>query len=385
MRIAFVTETWHPGLDGVVVRLHHTVTDLVGRGHEVLVVAPTVGPPAAGVRQRRTRGLVIPMIDRSRPWGMPDRRIASMLADFGPDVVHVVNPVLMGSVALPRLAGRYPLVASFHTDIASYVSRYRLQWARPTLRYLTRRAYAVAHVRLATSATGVRLVTELDAGEVSLWPPGVDESMFERDRSSDTPGAADGRYPADPGPRRTHVVCVGRLAREKNLDLLRDVLVASVGSVTPLHLSFVGDGPDRSRLERLYQGTPASFVGVLRGSALAAAYRAADVLAFTSTTETVGLVLLEARAIDLPVVAVTSPAARDTLAGYDRAVLVAADAPPSRWLEAITTAQGSPPTPLTGTPGTNGGGVTTWQHATDLLLSAYELARTSHAHHGRPA
>ena len=126
MRIALVTETWRPSLDGVVSRLGATVTELVRRGHAVLVVAPTSGSPLPGVVEQRTRAVVVPMIDARRRWGLPDGRVPGLVRAFAPDVVHVVNPVLMGTWAVRQLADRHPLVVSLHTDLDAYASRYHL-------------------------------------------------------------------------------------------------------------------------------------------------------------------------------------------------------------------------------------------------------------------
>jgi glycosyltransferase involved in cell wall biosynthesis len=171
MRIALISETWLPSVDGVVTRLRHTVAQLLEAGHRVLVVAPTAGPPMPGLIQYRSRAVVVPFIDPARPWAVPDRRgIARALEAFHPSVVHVVNPVLMGSGAVHYAAGRYPVVASYHTDISAYAARYRLSWTRPLLRRLTRNAYRRADVRLATSPTGQARLTELGICNAAIWP-----------------------------------------------------------------------------------------------------------------------------------------------------------------------------------------------------------------------
>lgn len=155
MRVALVTETWQPCVDGVVTRLEQTVRHLTDRGHQVLLLAPTTGAPLPGLRQRRTGRIVLPFIDRARPWGLSDPRVRRLLDAFAPTVVHVVNPVLMG-VAAAWSASRYPLVVSFHTDVSAYAATYRLAWTRPLLHRLMRLTYARADVLLATSAVGRR-------------------------------------------------------------------------------------------------------------------------------------------------------------------------------------------------------------------------------------
>jgi glycosyltransferase involved in cell wall biosynthesis len=359
MRIAFVTEAWEPMVDGIVTRLQHTVTELVRRGHPVLVMAPTVGPARPGVVQRRTWRAVVPLIDRHRPWGLPDPRLRRRVESFGPSLVHVVNPVLMGSFAVRSLVDRYPVVASLHTDVAGYAGRYHLTVVRPVLRELTRAAYHQADVALATSPTGLELLADLGIHGASIWPPGIDTATFRR-----TPQRE--REPPAASPVR--VLCVGRLAREKGLDQLRPMMDLAATSRHDVELTFVGDGPDRPRLERLFVGTPTVFRGVQRGSALVTAYRSADVLAFPSVTETVGLVLLEAAAVGLPVVATDTSAARDTLSGYSRAVLVPPKATAETWLQALEAAaqrgheHGRPPDET----------ARDWSHATTVLMDTYQ-------------
>jgi hypothetical protein len=104
--------------------------------------------------------------------------MAEALDAFDPDVVHVVNPILMGAHALQQVTGRYPVVASFHTDVAAYAARYHLGWTRPNLHTITRKAYPRADRRLATSATGLARLAELGVDDASIWPPGVDERQF---------------------------------------------------------------------------------------------------------------------------------------------------------------------------------------------------------------
>lgn len=357
MRVALVSEAWQPSLDGVVTRLSHTVAELVARGHDVLVVAPTEGVPLTGVVQERTRSFVVPFIDLRRRWGLPDRRLPTMVRRFAPDVVHVVNPVLMGTWAVRQLVGNLPIVASLHTDLDAYALRYHLGVTRPLLRRLNRAAYLRADLALATSPTGLDLLADLGVTNASIWPPAVDQAVFS---GAGSRGAGRSAAELDDA---LEVVCVGRLAREKHYDVLRPVVEPGLPGAPQVRLTFVGDGPDRARLRRLFAGTPTTFVGRVHGHALAQAYRTADVVAFTSITDTVGLVLLEAAALGRPVVAVDTRVARDTLADYPRARLVALDASTEEWRTALASAAG--------TAAVTTDGVLGWAEATDVLLESY--------------
>jgi glycosyltransferase involved in cell wall biosynthesis len=364
MRIAFVTETWRPSLDGVVTRLRHTVTELVRRGHAVLVVAPTQGPPVPGAVQVRTRAVVVPLIDFRRRWGLPDRRVQGVVRAFAPDVVHVVSPVLMGTWAVRQLVGAHPLVASLHTDLSAYASRYHLRTARPLIRRLNEAAYRQADLALATSPTGLDLLRDLGVANASIWPPGVDRNVFC------AAGAVP--FPRGAGERGEvlEVACIGRLAKEKGYDVLRPVNEPGLPGERGLHLTFVGDGPDRNRLRRVFAGTPTTFLGRLEGHQLARAYRSADVVAFTSTTDTVGLVLLEAVALGRPVAAVDTRATRDTLGDYPRARLVAQGAGAEDWRAALRSAAASDAGTTTDEVSSSDG-VVSWADATGVLLAAY--------------
>jgi glycosyltransferase involved in cell wall biosynthesis len=368
VRIAFITESWHPNIDGIVTRLDHTVTHLVAAGHEVLVIAPTVGDPIQGVIQHQTRNIRLPT-DRNHRWALPDRSIDAALDEFQPAVVHAVNPILMGADALRRAARRYRVVASFHTDVKAYLGGYGFGWARPLLRAIERATYRRADARLVTSPTGRERLRELGLNDATLWPAAVDRAVFGRHRDGSRL-----RGSLNPEPDLPLALCVGRLAREKGCQRL---LAAATGP-EPVHVTFVGEGPDSARLRRVFRGAHASFVGMLDRETLADAYAAADILLFPSNTDTVGLVLLEAMATGLPVVAVDTPAARHTLCGYARAACVPSDASQSAWTKAIiiarTASHGGDGRSLAGHAGAapaEQADAEGWGEATELLLRCY--------------
>ncbi len=365
LRIAIVTESWRPYVDGVVTRLDNTVRELRAAGHEVVVVAPSVDPGLAGVTQYRTPTLSLGWLYGGRPWAIPGRVVGRALRELDPDVVHVVNPVLMGSLALQYASKRYPTVVSYHTDVSVYASMYHLGWARPALHEMMRRVYRRADVRLATSEVGAAQLAELRIGDVELWGRGVDLELFRPDRD-----ASAMRRRLCPEPDRKLVVYVGRLAREKGCERLLP-LAADPG---PYHVALVGDGPDRARLERLFAGTRSSFTGVLQGDDLADAYAAADVFVFPSETDTLGLVLLEALASGVPVVATDSPAARVVLSECPSARLVPAGASDPALREAVDGAARLRRSP-DGGPGRRLVRDRGWKAATRGLVDHYRLAR----------
>jgi glycosyltransferase involved in cell wall biosynthesis len=356
VRIALVTETWLPSIDGVVTRLHHTVRQLSAAGHDVLVLAPSTGTPIARTRQRELPGMILPFVDRSRRIGLPlPWSVTEPLDRFDPDVVHVVNPVLMGWAALRSIADRHSTVVSLHTDLEAYLSGYHLRALRPTLRALMRSAYGQADLALATSPYGQQRLLAVGVNS-KLWPPGVDTDVFNhRPRPIATP-----TWLTDE-PELSTAIYVGRLGPEKNLEMLAPVLGSARGGLRPWHLTFIGDGPERGRLERRFAGLPVTFAGARSVADVAAAYHAADVLLMPSLTETVGLVLLEGATCGMPVVAADTPAVRHTV--QRGALLIPPNATPDRWAAAIAETLDRPrPEPAK---------VTSWREVTAELIEAY--------------
>ncbi|WP_090588035.1 glycosyltransferase family 4 protein [Arthrobacter subterraneus] len=318
MRIAFVTEVWRPSINGVVTRLSVAVDGLLAAGHQVLIIAPDVGgghgasPRQPGLTVRRVPSFRFRFIYGGQPWGLPMPRVDRYLKDFRPDLVHVVSPLMLGiaGVLAARLQ-RLPLVASFHTDVAAYAGSYHLGWLRPAIWWVTAQLHRQAALNLVTSEYAAQLLASHRIDRVQVWQRGVDLSLFQ-------PARALKRTP-DELPTALYV---GRLADEKGLHRLAPL--ARSGCV---RLLMVGDGPDRDRLQAEFAGTPTSFPGSRSGSALAETYAGADVFVFPSTTETLGLVILEALASGLPVVAADTPTGRELLQGNPAARLFPPDRP----------------------------------------------------------
>lgn len=307
MRIAYVTETWDPSVDGVVTRLRATLSELHGAGHETLVVAP-----APGLRAQRYEGVVeIPAVGFSfvgggKPLGLPmRRRVTEVIADFAPDVVHVVNPFVLGTagVRAARQTG-LPLVASFHQDIAAVARHYRVGFLSPAIWGHVRRLHDRAALNLVTSAAMAELLTAQGVERVDLWPYGVDLERYHPRRRR--PEARRALVGGDGG--GVVALYVGRLAPEKDVERLRPI-----ADMPGVSLVIVGDGPLRRSLEGALAGPNVHFTGWLAGDDLADAYAGADVFVFPGTTETLGLVLIEALASGLPVIASQSAPSAEIL------------------------------------------------------------------------
>ncbi|MEB3307967.1 MAG: glycosyltransferase family 1 protein [Cyanobacteriota bacterium] len=296
MKIALFTETFLPKVDGIVTRLTKTVTHLVDSGDQVLIFCPEGAPDAyMGARVVGVPALPLPLYPELK-LALPRPAVAEALERFQPDLVHVVNPAVLGlgGIWLAKTKG-YPLVASYHTHLPKYLEHYGMGMLEPLLWELLKAAHNQARLNLCTSTAMVQELGEKGILHTALWQRGVDTELFRPELRSQAmrERLLDGR--SDSGKL---LLYIGRLSAEKQIERIRPVLEA----IPDARLALVGDGPHRSRLEEIFAGLPVAFVGYLAGEDLAAAYASGDAFVFPSSTETLGLVLLEAMAAGCPVV-----------------------------------------------------------------------------------
>ena len=315
MRIAIFTEVFLPKIDGVVTRLVRTIEQLKALDQEVVIFSPGThleefcGYPVIRVRSARLR-----------PWypeihvGLPTPRIARTLEEFTPDVVHAVNPVALAAYGV--LSGKrrnIPLLASFHTDLPKYAEAMDLGYLQHFAKSYIAGLHNLADINLCTSPQMVEAAKGIGIRRVKLWPKGVDTETYHPDkRSAEMRARLTDGHPDDP-----LVVYVGRIAVEKRLDVLRRAMDRMPG----VRLAIVGSGPGREQLEKDFAGTPTVFTGYMSGDELAAAYASADVFAFPSTTETLGLVALESMASGVPVVGARAGGIPDVIADGENGFL----------------------------------------------------------------
>lgn len=307
MRIAMFTETFLPSTDGIVTRLCATLKYLEREGHEVLLFAPSGSPS----RYASATIVGIPaypfILYPEKRYALPMPRIGRRMKAFRPDLIHAVNPAFLGiGGAYYAWKFRLPFIASYHTNVPGYARHYKLNFLEPTLWWYFRTIHNRANLNLATSKATMRELEEHGFLNLDLWERGVDVDLFQSKARTESmrqrlaPNAA----PSDPV-----LLYVGRLASEKNIERIRPCLDA----IPNLHLAIVGDGPYRPDLERIFAGSNAHFTGYMHGETLAEAYASADAFLFPSTTETLGLVLFEAMAAGLPVLAADSAPTREVL------------------------------------------------------------------------
>jgi glycosyltransferase involved in cell wall biosynthesis len=296
LKIAFFTETFLPKVDGIVTRLTKTVQHLVAAGDEVLIFCPEGAPDTyMGARVVGVPAMPLPLYPELK-LALPRPAVAEALDRFQPDLVHVVNPAVLGlgGIWLAKTKA-YPLVASYHTHLPKYLEHYGMGMLEPLLWELLKAAHNQARLNLCTSTAMVQELSEKGIQHTDLWQRGVDTELFQPSLRSEAMRARLLNGQSDTGKL---LLYIGRLSAEKQIERIRPVLDA----MPDARLALVGDGPYRQQLEKIFAGTPTHFVGYLAGQDLAAAYASGDAFLFPSSTETLGLVLLEAMAAGCPVV-----------------------------------------------------------------------------------
>jgi len=297
LKIALFTETFLPKVDGIVTRLTKTVQELVAAGDEVLIFCPEGAPPDySGAQVVGVPAMPLPLYPELK-LALPRPAVAEALERFGPDLVHVVNPAVLGlgGIWLAKTKG-YPLVASYHTHLPKYLEHYGMGMLEPLLWELLKAAHNQAVLNLCTSTAMVQELSDKGIQHTALWQRGVDTALFRPELRSQ---AMRERLLAGRSDTGKLLLYIGRLSAEKQIERIRPVLDA----MPDARLALVGDGPYRQQLESLFTGSATHFVGYLAGEELAAAYASGDAFLFPSSTETLGLVLLEAMAAGCPCVA----------------------------------------------------------------------------------
>ena len=248
--------------------------------------------------------------------GLPG--LAETLAEGRYDAVHVTAPGPAGIAAtlLNRIAGT-PLIASYHTELASYAG---LRSGDGGVEALAKGAlgafYGAPSLVLSPSPAADRSLLELGiaADRLGRWERGVDVTRFD-------PGKA----AREDFPGEVKILYAGRLTREKGVDLLAESFLRARQADPRLHLLLAGGGPEEDEL-RARLGEHATFLGWLEGEDLARAYASADVFLFCSTTDTYGQVVLEAGASGVPVVAVAEGGPASLVENRHTGMLCQADA-----------------------------------------------------------
>lgn len=322
LRIAYVTETFPPELNGVSLTVERTVRFLRERGHAVELIRPRQPGEAAldSAEELRTAGCAIPMYREMR-FGLS--RIAPLVARFErtrPQIVHLATP---GPLAWAALAAARSLgiatTSDFRTNFHQYSRYYRMAWLAAPALALLRRFHNLTRCTFVPTRASQRELAEAGFRNLAIVGRGVDAERFSPSARSEELRAAWG---AGDGPV---LLYVGRVAAEKNVELALRAFERARARVPSARMVVVGDGPARARLEAAHPH--ARFVGTQRGADLAAHYASADAFLFPSLSDTFGNVVMEALASGLPVVAFDTAAAAEHVAdGVSGRLVVPGDA-----------------------------------------------------------
>ena len=294
MRVALVTESFLPSLNGVTNSVLRVVETLKAHGHEVLIVAPTSESP----EHEGFPVVTSPFVPLGGfPVAIPTPAITQTLDRFAPDLIHAAAPFWLGGQSIAYAAKKgIPSVAVYQTDVAGYMERYGLEFAGPILEAITAAIHRPATISLAPTQDGKDFLHKIGIDTVELWGRGVDAELFHPERRTSA-FVCELRERFAPGGERI-IGYVGRLAPEKQVARLIEVC-----GIPNTRVVIVGDGPDRLELEDRFAGYPVTFTGRLSGEELADAYAAMDVFVHCGTEETFGQTIQEAHASGLPVIA----------------------------------------------------------------------------------
>jgi len=281
MRIAIVTDAWHPQVNGVVRTLSTVQAGLETAGHVVAVFGPD-----------RYRTVPCPGYASIRLAIGAGRTLGRQLAELQPQAVHIATEGPLGLAARSYCLGQdWPFTTAYHTRFPEYVKArcfLPLAWSYAALR----RFHAPSRRIMVATETVRRELREWGFDRLVAWTRGVDTALFR-------PGCA----PAVELPRPVFLY-IGRVAVEKNLPAFLDLDLPGSKLV-------VGDGPLLPAMQRRYPAV--RFAGAQSGEALVRHYAAADVMVLPSRTETFGLVMLEAMACGVPVAAYPSAGPNDVI------------------------------------------------------------------------
>ena len=321
LRIALVTETWPPEVNGVAMTLKRMVDGLIRRGHSIQLIRPKqatgdVASHGGALEEVLSRGIKLPRYDGLK-FGLPAR--SSLVRTWTrqrPDLVHVATEGPLGWTAVSAARKLHlPVTSDFHTRFEHYSTHYGVGWlSQPVAAYLRRFHNRTAATFVPTSELAGSLAAQ-GYERVEVVSRGVDTVQYSPARRSE---ALRRQWEVAPG--GIAVVSVGRLAPEKNLGLTLRAFAAIREHRPDARMVIVGDGPMRDAIAR--ECPHAVLAGMRHGEDLAAHYASADLFLFPSLTETFGNVTLEGMASGLCTVAYDYAAAAEVIRDLHNGAIV---------------------------------------------------------------
>jgi len=340
LRIALVTETYPPEINGVAMTLARMVEGLRRRGQFVQLVRPRQSGAdsralTGTIEEALTRGLPIPNYPGLR-LGLPAKRqLLRLWREQRPDLVHVATegPLGWSAIAAARLL-RLPVSSDFHTNFDHYSRHYGFAWLKRPIGAYLRKFHNNTDLTLVPTEALRRELLHQGYRRVEVIARGVDTRLFQPGRRSAELRAAWGLVDGD-----LAVINVGRMAAEKNLPLVVRAFEAIRAKSPGAKLIFVGDGPERARLQRAHPEY--IYCGMKTGEELASHYASGDLFLFPSLTETFGNVTLEALASGCCVLAYQHAAAAELIRHGDNGLLAPAGDEPGFICAAVDLANSS--------------------------------------------
>jgi glycosyltransferase involved in cell wall biosynthesis len=309
LRIALVTETYLPEVNGVAITIGRMVEGLIRRGHRLHLVRPRQHKRDAPqlteqFEETLVGGMPIPGYPELKSGFPAKNRLLRLWREQRPDIVHVATegPLGWSACTAARKLG-IPVSTDFHTNFHNYSEHYGIGWlTKPIAAYL-RHFHNRTDCTLVPTAALRDELTQQGYRDVMVVSRGVDADLFHPDRRSAELRRSWGATDDTPV-----AILVSRLAPEKNLPVVIAAFEQMRASRPDARLVMVGDGPARAALEQ--QHPHVIFAGMKTGEELAAHYASGDIFLYPSLTETYGNVTVEAMASGLATVAYDYAAAR---------------------------------------------------------------------------
>jgi len=321
MRLLMISDVYFPRVNGVSTSIETTRHALEKLGHEVTLIVPDYPHQEESadphVMRIPARKVLFDPEDRLMAW-RDLRRTMRAIAPQQFDLIHIHTP-FVAHYAGTRMARnlKLPVVETYHTFFEQYLEHYIPFLPDPMLRLMARRLTAnqgnAVNALISPSIAMRDLLRRYGVRTpISVIPTGINLQSWR------TPTAPDPRLALGLSPTQPMLLFVGRLAFEKNIEFLLNMLTTLIQTHPDVRLVLAGEGPAEKHLRKLTAQLGLEehvhFVGNLpRDGQLQALYRTADAFVFASTTETQGLVLVEALALGLPVVALAEMGTRDVV------------------------------------------------------------------------
>ncbi|MGV8145329.1 MAG: glycosyltransferase family 4 protein [Alkaliphilus sp.] len=321
MRLAIFTETFIPQVNGVsrtLARLakhfsnRHLVLDancFYPSKIEILVITPECGTVPQGLpyQLHKVFGVNLPAYPELKIPIPNHIKISRIMDEFKPDIIHLASPFVMGLSGLKYAKDcNIPLVASYHTNISQYLKYYKLEVLDDLLWQFIRYIHNQCLVNYSPSKDTLNLLNMKGVKNLEIWDRGIDCKEYSPSFKDE-----DLKHELLDG-RKKLLLYVGRIAHEKNLDILMKAIHLVNWQRNDVQLVLAGDGPLANELKANAPDN-VTFVGYKHSTELVKMYASADMFVFPSTTETFGNVVLEAMASGLPVIAPSSGGIKDNL------------------------------------------------------------------------